>query len=85
MFELYNLTTSGTIAAGSKTSTTTGSTNIATASPDFPEHSVHFAGNSNTLPRINCFKAIMQIMFQYETKSETKTELRLSGDGEGEH
>ena len=79
MFELHNLTTSGTIAAGSKTSTTTGSTNIATASPDFPEHSVHFAGNSSTLPRIHCIKVL------YETKSETKTELRLSGDGEGEH
>ena len=72
MFELHNLTTGGTIAAGSKTSTTTGSTNIATASPDFPEHSVHFAGNSSTLPRIHCIDPI-------------KTELRLSGDGKGEH
>ena len=78
MFELHNLTTSGTIAAGSKTSTTTGSTNIATASPAFPEHSVHFAGNSSTVGYI-------ALMFQYETKSETKTELRLSGDGKGEH
>ena len=80
MFELHNLTTSGTIAAGSKTSTTTGSTNITTASPAFPEHSVHFAGNSSTL-----HLGYIALMFQYETKSETKTELRLSGDGKGEH
>ena len=78
MFELHNLTTSGTIAAGSKTSTTTGSTNIATASPAFPEHSVHFAGNSSTLGYI-------ALKFYIETKSKTKTELRLSGDGKGEH